>query len=1024
MAIKQLVNWLGQQRVDIPDLRAIESGIIFDFKSLIQCFVGDTPYILRGFTIPVTGISGPATSLQLVVDSAVVWLPDDQNGSFLRVESGTPNEILSPSNTKVVGSFSPGANFVSIRFNRATDPSTNDLVSVWDVDSQTEFTETAPRGLVMNYEIVIDGSTFGNNAPVAIVNVSGSNVTSIKNCKQGLFRLGTGGANPNISNVWSYAVDPENNLLATSNASPDPFTGGDWELQNFKNWADAVMTQFKILQNSTFWYGTNTLVPNANISDLFWDLAGSKITGKGAWQHSSVTPGMLTWTSDVNMRSIFGTMSLTVTQGSVTLSDGDVAYLNLVRNQDFQSANTFSFTNGSTTVNAAINVTGISAGDFIKYEADNLTAWTKVQSVGGTVITLANAYPGGTYTGKALRTQGTYTMQTASPNNVPVSQSTYWIAKRDDNAFASLTIQSPGSNGLTRASDVSTLITTTNHGLVVGQSFAISGASDPSFDGFFTVQSVPSATSVTFYNGGSDVSAGSAGNGTVSSVPKIYMRMSGGVGELEQGESIQIDDETSFNIMEFIGMEDETQVNPPYSILPNAYSTHTFDRTYNLTRAISEITGNVNDIFTSLNAPAYDEPLVVVSGAPASSNEVTGPITSGSLLTLPDNSRMSGSAQNYVVGRGGLELYLNGQRLTQNTYGSGAVSSFYSYGMSGPWSSDLALNGSLVGGAAVEYTPGANQNFTQMKAMLAKSIAGGTGNLYCKVRNNSGGVPGATVYGVSNAVAVSTLSTSASVITFAFSSSVALTSGTAYWFTIETDATYQGSPSPYVIWYQQTGSGQPNAVAGNNGSSWASELNNTPAFELDGVSATTIGNGWLEYGTVGLNSTQIQILQNLVVDDVLSFRLTGTGGPSTGSGAPDDDFHNKLSFSTSTNSSNEVLIWDADASAYRKQTRANFLAGVSNLKQGNTYAANHTASTTLDDVILMNAAGGPLTLFLPAAASAQGKTFDIKKIDATGNSVTIQANGIETIDGSNTITLTTQYQSRSVFSDGVNWWII
>ena len=674
MALKQLVNWLSQQRVDIPDLRAIESGVIFDLKTLIQCFVGDTPYILRGFTIPVTGISGPATSLQMVVDSSVVWLPDDTNGSFLRVPSGTANEILSPANPNVVGSFSPGANFISIQFNRATDPSTNDLVSIWDVDSQTEFDETAPRGLVMNYQIVINGSTFGNNAPVAIVNVSGSNVTSIKNCKQGLFRLGRGGANPNINYSHTYSVNPENNLTATSNSSPDPFTGGDWELNSWKDFADAVMTEFKNLKNSAFWYGTNSVIPGLNVTDLYFDAIGSKITGAGAWIHSSATPGNLSWTSTLNLRSIFGYMSLSVPANNVTLNDGDVAYLALQRNIDFQPSNTFTFINGSTSVTATLAIAGIAAGDFIKYEADNMTAWTKVQSIIGTSITLASAYPGSSATGKALQTVGSYTMQTASPNNVPNNSSTYWIAKRDDNAFASLTIASAGSNGLERASDIATLITTTPHGLVVGQSFAVSGASDSSFNGKFDVGTVVNSTTITYLNPGANFGPGSAGSGTVSAVPRIYLR-GGGAGELEQGESIQIDDQTTLNIQAFVGMEDETDVTPPYTIFPNGLSPYDFTSANNLTQAISAITGNVNNLYETLTNPSYDEPLIVINEAPSNTNHVQGPIISGSTLTLPNNSRNGNVAQEYTVGKGWLQVFLNGQMLNQNNAYDGGDSS-------------------------------------------------------------------------------------------------------------------------------------------------------------------------------------------------------------------------------------------------------------------------------------------------------------------------------------------------------------
>ena len=54
----------------------------------------------------------------------------------------------------------------------------------------------------------------------------------------------------------------------------------------------------------------------------------------------------------------------------------------------------------------------------------------------------------------------------------------------------------------------------------------------------------------------------------------------------------------------------------------------------------------------------------------------------------------------------------------------------------------------------------------------------------------------------------------------------------------------------------------------------------------------------------------------------------------------------------------------------------------------------------------------------------QPKGYQIKKIDASGNAVTIDGNGAETIDGAATQTLGAQYDSMTVFCDGTGWHII
>jgi len=53
-----------------------------------------------------------------------------------------------------------------------------------------------------------------------------------------------------------------------------------------------------------------------------------------------------------------------------------------------------------------------------------------------------------------------------------------------------------------------------------------------------------------------------------------------------------------------------------------------------------------------------------------------------------------------------------------------------------------------------------------------------------------------------------------------------------------------------------------------------------------------------------------------------------------------------------------------------------------------------------------------------------GQTFTIKKIDASGNAVTLGTTSSQTIDGSTTFSLPTQYKYVTVVSDGANWIIV
>jgi hypothetical protein len=83
-----------------------------------------------------------------------------------------------------------------------------------------------------------------------------------------------------------------------------------------------------------------------------------------------------------------------------------------------------------------------------------------------------------------------------------------------------------------------------------------------------------------------------------------------------------------------------------------------------------------------------------------------------------------------------------------------------------------------------------------------------------------------------------------------------------------------------------------------------------------------------------------------------------------------------------------------------------------------------TITAVSDNVLLADASGGAVTVALPAAADATGRQFTIKKIDVAANAVTIDPDGAELIDGATTYVINAQYTSRTVASDGTQWWII
>lgn len=88
-----------------------------------------------------------------------------------------------------------------------------------------------------------------------------------------------------------------------------------------------------------------------------------------------------------------------------------------------------------------------------------------------------------------------------------------------------------------------------------------------------------------------------------------------------------------------------------------------------------------------------------------------------------------------------------------------------------------------------------------------------------------------------------------------------------------------------------------------------------------------------------------------------------------------------------------------------------------------TKTAAYTA-TTSDHTILCNATSGAIVITLPPASSATGLILHVKKIDSSVNSVTVDGNSSEEIDGSTTQVITNRYDSIMMTCDGTEWHIV
>ena len=117
--------------------------------------------------------------------------------------------------------------------------------------------------------------------------------------------------------------------------------------------------------------------------------------------------------------------------------------------------------------------------------------------------------------------------------------------------------------------------------------------------------------------------------------------------------------------------------------------------------------------------------------------------------------------------------------------------------------------------------------------------------------------------------------------------------------------------------------------------------------------------------------------------------------------------------------SKDIVCFMSDGNTWEADTE---LGGkVSRSVETKTTSYNMTSD---DDVILANATSGILSIKLPDPTDPIKRNIDIKKVDSSTNIVNINPYNTETIDGVTSKSLTLQYESITLISDGTNWNII
>jgi len=962
MAVQRRVNWLSQQRVDVPDMRSLESAASNDFDQLIQSWVTGTSqsYIVRGFNILMSGaISNAASSLQMQVDpGALLHITASQSGTFLMVPAGTPAQQLNSAiNTNVVGTFTPNSvNYVSIDYIRFIDDTTSAQVYIWNPTTNSETTKNAPRAQILQYVINISTVTpTANLLPIAVVTTdAGNNVTRVTDARWMFCRLGSGGLTPDPLYVYPWTQGRSENP-STSSSSTDPFTGGDKNIGSLKEWMNALMSVIREIKGTTYWYS-----PGSPIENLRQDLANTVITGSGSISHGIIPNSQ-----------------------PILITTGDIS-------------------SGSNQLTSLASTVGVVTGQYVI--GTGIPTGTTVTAIAGPVVTMSqNATLNATgvsvsfYSPSVITAPGQINWD--SPINMAVIGSSLSYILQDNDTTTDITLAddevaylelvrdiavAPNliwTNGSATVSSVGAIPWTAP--LLAGDFIKIASSGDAEYYEILSVDSLTQVTLTSFFGGVSTSASGAKSQYTFGSyihsaspggnnraiqiaqralVPdnsnvfwlflrednggdaRVYIRFLGI--ELNNGEDRQISGPTSAELLQYIGSPMSSASKPMYvsALNPGSvpeiqlFTFGTAAQTPNSSYFLLNSSGNARMYYVWFNKDGLGvdpNPSGVNTGAEvAISTGMTASQIANAVVLALDST----AYEDFIP----VQQVTPSQVLVTNT--SSGVSTPASDGNVGV---PFAVSEIQAGTGTGNYIVKDGDNLTLAIKELDKAIGSIFGAIDSPSYDElidivaSGATPPSSLNGPVPALTA---------------------------ITLPLNSRLGSAVQRYTV-------GKGNLEVYLNGQ------------------FLSLGDDWAEIGAPGSLSNQFQTLWQFEVGDLVEVRISGLGaggiggnpGPVGPAGPPGSDaVGGPISISTKVANYNVLLT---------------------------------------DNVLRADCTAGSVTFFLPPAATSTGRVFWFKKIDATANAMILDANGVELIDGSLTKSTAIQFEAFTLISDGTSWGI-